>query len=139
MNPEQLVQILVALNCAGLLANLSQWWTRRQETVSTRKYSDMDQARTRDQDREERLLKRIDELEDAQATREAAMQAEIRELRLGLDDCQKNHAAAQIIAAGLKAENSAMQRQLDELSRNLNRRHHDDGPPRGQPERRLDR
>ncbi len=139
MNPEQLVQILVALNCAGLLANLSQWWTRRQETASTRQYSWADQIRTRDQEREERLLTRIGELEHAQGEREESMQAELRELRAGLDDCQKNHAAAQIIAAGLKAENAAMQRQLDELSRNLNRRHHDSGPPSGQEERRLDR
>ncbi len=125
MNPEQLVQILVALNLAGLLANLSQWWTRRQDTSTTRRYS-----------AEDRLLNRIGELEDAQAVRETAMQEEIHQLRIGLEECQKQHAAAQVIAAGLKAENAAMQRQLDELSRNLNRREHDYGPPRGQPERR---
>ncbi len=139
MTPEQLVQILVALNVAGLLANLSQWWTRRQEVMSTRKFSDMDQMHARDQDREKRLLTRIDEMEDAQASREVAMQNEIRELRQGLAECQKQHAQAQIIAAGLKAENSAMQRQLDELTRNLDRRHYDGGPPRGQSERRQDR
>ncbi len=136
MTPEQLVQILVALNVAGLLANLSQWWTRRQETSTTRQYSWADQIRARDQEREERLLSRISELEDAQASREASMQAEIQQLRQGLEACQQQHSAAQIIAAGLQAENATMRRQLDSLMHNLDRRHREDGPPPGQPERR---
>ncbi len=136
MSPEQLVQILVALNVTGGAAAAWLWWTRRQDALLSRRYSETDLARQQDMARENRLLSRITELEDAQAQREASMQEEIRQLRLGLEACQKQHVEAQVIAAGLKAENVAMKQQLDNLMRSLERRQHDNGPPDGQRERR---
>ncbi len=136
MSPEQLVQILVALNVTGGAAAAWLWWTRRQDALLTRRYNETDIARQQDIARENRLLARITELEDAQAQREASMQEEIRQLRVGLEACQKQHAEAQIIAAGLQAENVAMKRQLDALSHSLERRRENDGPPTGQAERR---
>jgi len=124
------------MNMAGLLANLSQWWTRRQETASTRQYGYADQMRARDQDREERLHKRIEELEQVQEARDAARDEEIRILRLEIAECQRAHAESRITSAGLQAENVVMKRQLDQLARELERRRHDGSPPPGQPERR---
>ncbi len=137
MTPEQLVQILVALNIAGLLTNGLQWWTKRQEVSATHRYTTDDTVRLRDQAREERLLTRIQELERAQADREAAMQIELHELRQGLEECQAQHTQAQIVAATLQAENNTMKRQLDQLMGSLERRRHDSGPPRGTEERRT--
>lgn len=137
MSPDYVIQILIALNITGGVAAAWLWWTRRQDAAATRRWTDADLNRQRDQEREERLLHRIEELEDAQALREASMQEEIRQLRVGLEACQKQHAEAQIIAAGLQAENVSMKRQLDALSHSLERRRRDDGPPAGQEERRL--
>lgn len=138
MTPEQLVQILVALNMAGLLANLSQWWTRKQETLAARHFTDADQSRAEQRAREDRLLARIDELEQWQSDREVAMAAELKELRQAIADCQKAHTESRVMAAGLQAENAAMKRQLDDLMRTLDRRHSNSGPPEGQRERRRE-
>ncbi len=137
MTPEQIGSII--LNLAAGIAVVWAWWTRKMDRMETRRYTDADQTRRRDQDREERLLHRISELEDAQAVRESAMQADIANLRVRLEECEQKHAHAQVTAAGLQAENAAMQRQLDVLMRNLDRRQYDNGPPRGQPERRTAR
>ena len=132
MTPDQIVQILLALNIAQLLRGVQQEWAKRKTAEYTRKYTDVDAARQRDRDHEERLLKRIDELEKAQEERDAARDQEIRVLRQEIADCHKNHMETRVTAAVLQNENAAMKLRMDELEQ----RRSNSGPPQGQPERR---
>lgn len=125
MTPEQLVQILVALNAAGGLGILLQMWQHRQERSGSRE--DAHDARQQ---------QRIDELEQAQKERDTARDAEIKELRGAVEECHKNHAFSLAEVAGLKAENQGLQRQMNALNEEMERRRSFDGPPPGREERR---
>lgn len=125
MTPEQLVNVMVALDAAGAIGILLKMWQHRQER-GTKREDDYDQ----------RQQQRIDKLESEAEARDTARDHEIQELRQGIQQCHENHAAARVEVASLKAENQGLQRQIDVLTNEMERRRHYDGPPLGESERR---